>query len=130
MKKISYIQIALALLMTLFLSQCYYDQIVYEEPELPDDIEVSFLNEIIPIFNASCNTSGCHNTGGIAPDLSPSKAYNALISGNYIDLDAPENSELYQWMAGNRGLSMPISGPNAIYNATVLQWIKQGAKNN
>ena len=129
MRKISYIQIALALSMTLFLSQCYYDQIVYEEPEPPAG-DISFLNEIIPIFNASCNISGCHNTGGIAPDLSPAKAYNALFSGSYIDRDVPENSELYQWMAGNRGLSMPISGPNATYNATVLQWIKQGAKNN
>lgn len=129
MKKISYIQIVLALFMTLFLSQCYYDQIVYEEPEPPAG-ELSFLNEIIPIFNASCNISGCHNAGGIAPDLSPANAYNALINGNFINTDVPEDSELYQWMAGNRSISMPISGPNAAYNVTVLQWIKQGAKNN
>lgn len=129
MKKINYVQIVLALFIILFLSQCYYDQIVYEEPEPPEG-ELSFLNEIIPIFDASCNISGCHNTGGIAPDLSLSKAYNALISGNYINTDVPEDSELYQWMAGNRDLSMPISGPNATYNVTVLQWIKQGAKNN
>ena len=128
MKKILYAPIILALFLLLFLSQCYYDEILLEEPEPPEG-DISFLSNIIPIFNADCNTSGCHN-GVIAPDLTPTNAYNALISGNYINTEVPEDSELYQWMAGNRSLSMPIDGPNSTYNVTVLEWIKQGAKNN
>ncbi len=105
---------------------CYYDTVL--EPEVSG--QVSFSGDIIPIFNTSCNSVGCHSTGGVRPDLSPANAYNALINGGYISTSAPESSELYRWMRGERALPMPLSGPNANYNATVLAWIKQGALNN
>lgn len=110
----------------LLAASCYYDAIL--PPEIAGDI--SFSEDIIPIFNQSCNSAGCHNTGGIPPDLTPANAYNALISGNYLNVASPENSELYLWMRGERALDMPLSGPNATYNATVLAWIRQGALNN
>jgi hypothetical protein len=129
MKKISAIHIIAALMAMVVFSQCYYDQVL--EPIAPaPDKELSFTADIQPIFDASCNGSGCHNTGGTAPDLTAGKAYNALINGNYINTGDPESSELYQWMKGNKGLPMPVSGSNATYNATVLEWINQGAKNN
>ena len=110
-------------------SSCTYDAVLEpEDPPITGD--VSFAQDILPIFNQSCNNSGCHNTGGTPPDLTPGKAYDALKAGNYIDLNAPENSELYLWMRGQRALPMPLSGPNSLYNATVLAWIKQGALNN
>jgi hypothetical protein len=112
----------------LMLASCYYDQVVPFDP--PIDVgEVSFANDIIPIFNKDCNISGCHN-GGVAPDLRPANAYNALINGAYIDAGNPEGSELYKWMRGDRSTPMPLSGPNVTYNAKVLAWIKQGALNN
>lgn len=90
---------------------------------------VSFSGDILPIFNESCNGSGCHNAGGKAPNLAPSSAYNVIKSG-YINAGDPEKSELYLWMAGKRGTPMPLSGPNKQYNSLVLAWIKQGALNN
>ncbi|MBW6498476.1 MAG: hypothetical protein K0B09_08825 [Bacteroidales bacterium] len=118
-----------SLVFLLFLAGCYYDAYVMpDNPEITTD--VSFSKDIIPIFNQSCNSSGCHNMGGTAPDLTPTNAYNALKSGNYINTSSPENSELYQWMNGQRSLPMPLSGPNQNYNAYVLAWIKQGALNN
>lgn len=107
---------------------CYYDKTVFIEEEETGD--VSFSQDIIPLFNASCNVSGCHNAGGIPPVLTADKAYDALISGNYIDVDAPENSELYQWLTGKRSTPMPLSGPDPSINSKVLAWIKQGARNN
>lgn len=108
---------------------CTYDiHLTPDDPIVTGD--VSFSTDILPIFNQSCNNAGCHNTGGIPPDLSPANAYTALQNGNYISVSAPESSELYLWMRGEKSAPMPLSGPNANYNATVLAWIKQGAKNN
>lgn len=119
-------KLMLSLFLAFLAGSCYYDIVV--EPEVTE--QVSFSADIIPIFNASCNSAGCHNTGGPPPDLAPANAYSALINGGYIRVSAPEESELYRWMRGERGLPMPLSGPNANYNATVLAWIRQGALNN
>ena len=118
----------LMFLVTLF-NSCYYDEIA-PEPEKVVAGGVSFTDDILPIFTAECSISGCHNAGGTAPNLSSGAAYNSLINGNYINTSAPVDSELYQWMLGNRDLDMPLSGPNSYYNALVLQWITEGAKNN
>lgn len=124
----SKIKIILFMFFGLTLTTCYYDQFVDigDNSELGD---VSFSADVISIFNQSCNTSGCHS-GSVVPNLLPEKAFNELINGSYIDVDNPEESELYQWMEGNRSLPMPLTGANASYNATVLAWIEQGALNN
>lgn len=107
---------------------CYYDKTVAIEEE--ETREISFAQDIVPIFNTSCNISGCHNVGGVPPVLTADKAYNSLINGNYIDVNAPADSELYQWLTGKRSAPMPLSGPDAQINSVVLAWIKQGARNN
>lgn len=112
----------------LVLASCNYDQVLEEKIIVTEP--VLFSLDITPIFSNSCNTSGCHN-GNVAPDLRPSNAYDELISGGYIDTRNPENSELYLWMKGSQGrLQMPPSGTNAIDNAKILAWIKQGALEN
>ena len=112
-----------------FVTGCYYDTtVIPDAPEITG--EVTFSKDIIPIFNSSCNVSGCHSPGGKSPDLSSISAYNSLINGNYINTGVPAESELYLWMAGKKSTPMPVSGINASYNATILAWIKQGALNN
>ncbi|MCX6313600.1 MAG: hypothetical protein NTX08_02550 [Sphingobacteriales bacterium] len=93
---------------------------------------VSLATDIIPVFTASCSISGCHNSGGIKPDLSAEKVYNTLIIGNYVDLGVPENSTIYLWMTGKKTTIMPVGAANnpSNINQLVLAWIKQGAKNN
>ncbi len=104
--------------------------LVIEPPDVDTTVQVSFTQDIIPIFDQACNFSGCHNTGGTPPDLTPGNAYSALFAGNYIDTLMPGDSELIQWMLGNRGLPMPLSGPDEEFNKKVLTWITQGAKDN
>jgi len=112
-----------------FLAGCYQNKTVpLEVAEVRR--AVSFSQDIIPILNKSCNTSGCHNTGGQAPNLSASSAYNSLVIGNYVDKNAAATSILYLKMTGKRGIPMPVSGTNKEYNALVYAWIKQGASNN
>lgn len=109
---------------------CYKNTVVMNDLSEEITRPVSFSGDIITIFNKDCNGSGCHNAGGIAPNLSAAGAYNALTGGNYINKDDPKNSELYLWMTGKKGSPMPLSGSNNEYNALVLAWIKQGALNN
>ncbi|MDH3710155.1 MAG: hypothetical protein OER04_09730 [Cyclobacteriaceae bacterium] len=115
---------------TCFLLNGCYDDIVVPMPTPVVTGEVSFVQDIQPIFNASCNGVGCHNNGGVAPILTSNTAYGALINGGYIDTQNPSSSGLYQWMIGNGDIDMPPSGPIASANATVLAWIQQGALNN
>ena len=111
------------------LVSCYKDKTVIEEAAEVTRT-VSFSKDIVPIFNKSCNTSGCHSAGGLKPDLSANNAYNVLTSGSYYSKSKPSSSFLYQKMLGNKGAVMPISGSNSEYNALILAWIKQGANNN
>lgn len=108
---------------------CYYDDFIPKgDAEYIGD--VSFSDDILPILNKDCNVSGCHNSGGIKPDLSASQAFQSLTNGNYIDPANPEESIVYQWMKGNKATPMPVSGTNSEYNAKMLAWIKQGSLNN
>ena len=93
---------------------------------------VSLTNDILPVTVQSCSISGCHNSGGIRPDLSPDKIYNNMITGNYVNTATPENSEIYLWLTGKRAATMPVGATNnpSNINNLVLAWIKQGAKNN
>ncbi|MFN8348623.1 MAG: hypothetical protein U0X91_26715 [Spirosomataceae bacterium] len=112
-----------------FPAGCYQDKTVpLEVAEVTRT--VSFSQDIIPILNKSCNTSGCHNSGGQVPNLSASDAYNSLTVGNYVDKNAAATSILYLKMTGKRGIPMPVSGVNKEYNALIYAWIKQGASNN
>jgi hypothetical protein len=110
------------------ISGCYYDQVLPVKPDIEVG-EVSFATDIIPIFNKSCNGSGCHN-GSVSPNLLTASAYNELLGGGYVSKPTPAESELYKWMAGDRGTPMPPAGPDATANAKILAWIEQGALNN
>lgn len=111
-------------------SGCYKDKTVIFDTGEEITRPVLFSADIIPILNQSCNTSGCHNAGGISPDLSATNAYNSFSAGNYFNTGNPASSELYLWMTGKKGVPMPTSGVNKDYNALILAWIKQGAQNN
>lgn len=114
---------------TVILVGCYKDKTVnVDAPAITRT--VTFSNDILTIFNKSCNLSGCHSAGGQSPNLTPSAAYNSLIIGNYINKTSPENSYIYLKMTGKKGTVMPVGGMNKDYNALILAWIKQGANNN
>ena len=112
-----------------FLAGCYKDKtVITDAPAITRT--VSFSQDIIPIFNKSCNISGCHSSGGQTPNLTESNALNSLTIGNYYDKNNPENSLLYLKVSGKKGTPMPVSGVNKEYAALILAWIKQGANNN
>lgn len=118
------IAIAGIALMTI-LSGCEYE---FVEPEVgppPPDV-VSFTTDIMPIFNASCNMSGCHAAGAFAPDLTPANAYSSLFDGDFINTSDPASSLLYTSMASGSMKSFSTASEANL----VLAWIQKGALNN
>ena len=109
-----------AILLLLFTTSCYYDQV------LPVEIEgdVSYATDIQPFFDAKCIS--CHG-GNVAPDLSAPDSYGNLFSGNYINASDPGSSLLFAKI--NTGGSMePYASDTE--RALTLKWIEQGAQDN
>ena len=112
-------------------SGCYKTTTIIINPGIAITSEMSFKNDILPIFQKSCALSGCHVSGGRSPDLTTTNAYSSLINGNYIKINDPDNSIVMQWLTGKKFPPMPLGfGTNADLNAKIYAWIKQGAKNN
>ena len=105
-------------------ASCTYHTNDYDPSEAPDNL--SFSEQIIPIFNESCNSVGCHNEGGIPPNLTEDAAYVSLIGGGYVEPENSEGSELY----------IVIDGGTMTGYATdkernyIKKWIDEGALNN
>ena len=119
--------IVMSFISFLFITSCEWEKY---NPDLIEVENVSFSKDIIPIFNQSCNTIGCHSENGVAPDLSPVNAYQNLKDKNMIDLASPENSELYIRMTDVKN-PMPLSGILSGKTVkTILVWIEEGAQNN
>jgi hypothetical protein len=114
------------------LQACTKNITVYQENTKEITTPVSLSKDLQPIFDSKCSTSGCHNSSGHVPDLTATRAYNSLINGNYVNVSAPDKSELYLWLTGKKNTAMPVGGPSnpSNINNLVLAWIKQGAKNN
>jgi hypothetical protein len=128
-KKITLLLMGIVITCSVVLLGCYKDKTVNTDaPAITRT--VTFSQDILSIFNKSCNLSGCHSVGGQAPNLTQAAAYNSLIIGNYINKTSAENSFLYLKMTGKKGSVMPVGGMNKDYNALILAWIKQGANNN
>lgn len=119
-----YKALMLIVLAGFILCSCEYEWIQPEMKPIPE--VVSFSNDIMPIFNDGCNSSGCHSAGAEPPDLTEANAYNDLWDGGYIDTITPEASSLYVTMKSGTMKKFTDPGDEAI----VLTWIQQGAENN
>lgn len=106
------------------MASCKYSFIVPEEIPDVDTIQISFAEDIQPIFDGKC--ASCHG-GSLSPNLTSGNSYSA-ISSNYINATNPEESLIYTKADPNTGgTHKKYSQAEAVF---VLGWIKQGAKNN
>lgn len=129
-KKIA-ISTGLVITVMVIVAGCSKTTTIVENPGDSITTEMSFANDILPIFSKNCALSGCHATGGHAPDLTTANAYASLITGSYVKANDPDNSVIMLWLTGKKSPVMPLgAGPNAEINAKIYAWIKQGAKNN
>ena len=116
---------AVGLFTLISLSQCTFDQIPPGPVEVPDS--VSFSLDVLPIFDANCNSSGCHNSGGIPPDLSPDGAWISLVYFDYVDTAAPDQSLLMKKISSGGSMEKFATDQD---RAVILKWIETGAANN
>jgi hypothetical protein len=113
-----------------------------------DGDEVSFADDVQPIFTNSCAFSGCH--GGASPqlgmNLSAGQAYANIVNVAAVEVPTlmrvrpslPDSSYLVhkiqgtQASVGGTGGQMPLSGCclTADQIATIRSWVEDGALNN
>ncbi len=120
--------IGLILSLGVGISSCYKDVII---PDLPKDPnappkQVSFANELRPLFNTSCATAGCHVSGAHKPYLTPDISYQQIVNGGYVNLSLPSQSVLHIKLNGDMSQYMP----SADNRQKVFDWIRNGAPNN
>lgn len=129
MKRLIHIVLlATGIYLFIIMPSCNYGYLESIKVEIPDT--VSFSNDVIPIFNESCNESGCHSPGGIAPDLTPENAYWDLWLYGMVDTTDPESSLLYTRMASTSNPMPPTSKLRDDKIQLILAWIEQGALDN
>src|SRR6266516_6884184 len=110
------------------LSGCYKDIISPgQDPNGPPQ-QVSFSGDLIPLFEANCALSGCHDaTPSHNPALTSDKAYDAILNGGYINIVVPTNSSLYEHVES--GEMPPTGALKASDVQKILDWIRNGAPN-
>lgn len=132
-------QLLYSLFTLLLMSSCITNTEDLTDDELPVPEEISYAENIQPIFNQSCGGSGCHiNNSRNGVNLSSYSATMNSIGSNYgtaIVLPGdPANSPLVDKIEpspdiGNR---MPLSGSPLTNNeiSRIRKWITDGAPNN
>ncbi len=107
---------------------CYKDII---KPDLADDPEgtpkqVSFKNELAPLFNTSCTAVGCHVSGAHKPYLTMDVSYQQIVNGGFVNIVLPKESTLYKEIYGDMAEHIPAKADKQ----KVYDWIRNGAPNN
>lgn len=89
-----------------------------------DTSNVSFANDILPIMNASCNITGCHD--------SQTQAAGLDLTGHAGTSGAGGNGTLVGRIKGIGGNLMPLGG-TALPDCDISKietWVADGAPNN
>lgn len=104
------------------LSSCIKD---YLEHPVCDVQDVSFSNDIIPIFNDKCVTSTCHSGSPPPPDLTATNAYSSLTTGGYLENTTDANPFYVKITEGTMAQYV-----TPCEQSKILNWIEQGANDN
>jgi len=114
------------LILTLFATTIFScESVVLPKPE-PIEVDttpISYADQIVPIWTQYCVS--CHGASQQPPDLTPTGSYLSLTARGDINLEVPEQSNIYVRMIDG---TMPPAGalPDSLTNK-VLNWIRQGA---
>lgn len=127
MKRLS-IFTGLILALLFGLTGCYKDIVIPELAADPDGPpkQVSFKNELAPLFATNCALAGCHVTGARKPYLTGDIAYREIVNGGFVNLALPKESILYKMIYGEMAQYIP----SAADKQKVYDWIRNGAPNN
>ena len=116
----------ITVLLSLFVTGCKYDFIL-PVPEVPVTGDISFSTQVAPIFSAGNKCTSCHKAGGQSPDFTTAAAYASIVPA--LVSTTADQSMIYTFpgpTTATHSWKKLTTGEAAI----ILQWIKQGAKNN
>ncbi|HED37569.1 MAG TPA: hypothetical protein ENI76_04890 [Ignavibacteria bacterium] len=98
------------------------------------DSNVSFSQNILPVFIVKCTNSGCHDNETIAGGISLTSWANTTADPNVIFPGKPGNSSLVWAIERQSNIQpMPPLGYPPLTPAQIkgiITWIKEGAKDN
>lgn len=115
-------------IIVLLLCGCGLGSCTYYTNEFnPVPENVSFNDDIIPIFNASCNGGGCHAAGAIPPDLTPENAYINIIGFGYVVPGEPAESSSFYMALDGGSMNDYATDQEKAY---IKKWIDDGAEEN
>jgi hypothetical protein len=95
--------------------------------------DVSFNDQVQPLFNQACNFSGCHDDGQHQSPLKLTSYNEAVFQVPGVVVPGkPDQSTLVLRIQGSIGTRMPPSGNQLNQNQIngIRTWIAEGAKNN
>jgi hypothetical protein len=119
---------ALVLIALAALSSCQYEFIEPIRTVIDPTVEIKFATEIAPIFSNNNACTACHRTGATPPDLTAERAYNSIVPA-LVNMENPEQSRIY-WFTHPNSTTHNWKKYTLEEAALILEWIKQGAKNN
>lgn len=103
------------------------------KPFLPDEPQVSFKDNILPLIGGNCNESGCHDGNG-DHEAFPMLKYEDFLHGTRIVRGDAHSSTIYQSIVSQQAGTVMPRPPRAPLSDTQIKliylWIMQGAKNN
>jgi hypothetical protein len=92
---------------------------------------IYFVNEILPIFETYCATSGCHNEGSAADGIILDNYSNIMRTGGIKAFDISEGDLYKSLTETDPGKVMPPAGSLSPEQINAIKvWINQGALNN
>lgn len=99
-------------------------------PGPPDEEDICFETEILPIFQSYCAKSGCHDAGTASEGYILDSYANIVARG--IDEGNAAGSKIYEVLNedGDDRMPQPPNDPlSAAQISLVAQWINEGAQN-
>jgi hypothetical protein len=126
MQKFKLINLVSVILGLFLFGACEYATIQPDAPPPPPPPgdSTSFSLEVQPIFDNGCAL--CHN-GSTPPDLRAGKSYQSLMDNNMVVKTKPAESALYTCLLSGGSMASYTTQEK---NATIYNWILEGAKNN
>lgn len=125
-------------MMALLFMNCKHEAVIPEsimDPEVSlscDSDTVYFVNDIQPLLNSTCATTGCHDRQtaehGVILD-----SYQNIIQTGDVKPFRPDDSEIYEVLFEDGDDLMPPSPQSPLSSSQkemIKTWILQGAKNN
>jgi hypothetical protein len=99
---------------------------VHDPPDISEANPVCFQTEILPVFQNSCGTSGCHSSSDQAEGYAFT-SYDEIMKA--VEPYNASKSKAYQLIIGKPFMIMPPEGPLPKETRTkIWLWIQQGAQ--